>query len=679
MRLRFLLPAFLFVGTIVALAQTNSTAKPASGFSIDNIDKTLDPCVDFYQYACGNWLKTAEIPPDQSSWVSFVELDERNLVTMHDILEKASANNPGRTAVEQKIGDFYESCMDEKTVDTKGIDSLKPELDRIAAAGDKQALMDAIARVHLMGPNPLFNFYSNSDLHNADQVIAYLDQGGLSLPDRDYYIKNDARMTEMRKHLAEYVTQTFVLAGQSRAQAAESAQTVLRIETALAQDSMDRTIRRDPHTRDHKMTRDAAVALAPNFHLDQYFSAIGTPNFSEMNVSNPDFFQKVNGVVASESLDSLKIYVTWHLLREAAPWLSQPFVDANFKMRQALTGQKEIQQRWKRCVELTDQSLGEALGQKYVEVTFGPDAKQRMLKMVAALEKSLDEDINGLPWMTAETKKQADLKLQAIRNKIGYPDVWRDYSSLTIVRGDLLGNFLRANEFESKRELAKIGKPLDRNEWGMTPPTVNAYYSPAYNEIVFPAGILQPPFFDKNMDDAVNMGGIGLVIGHELTHGFDDQGRKYDPQGNLHDWWTAEDGKEFEQRVSCVANEYSNFVAVDDLKLNGRLTLGENTADNGGARIALMALEHMIADDKTGKEGQKIDGYTPEQRFFLGFGRVWCEKRRPEYERVQVTVNPHSTGQWRVDGVVQNMPEFQKAWGCKAGQPMVSANACHVW
>jgi len=588
MRLYFLLPAFLFVATIVACAQTDSTAKLAPGFSIDNIDKTLDPCVDFYQYACGNWLKTAEIPPDQSSWVSFVELDERNLVTLHDILEKASANNPGRTAVEQKIGDFYESCMDEKSVDAKGIDSLKPELNRIAAAADKQALMDAVARVHLMGPDALFNFYSRSDLHNADQVIAYLDQGGLSLPDRDYYIKNDARMTEMRKHLVEYVTQVFVLAGQSPTQAAESAQTVLRIETALAQASMDRTVRRDPHTRDHKMTRDAAVALAPNFHLDQYFSAIGAPNFSEMNVSNPDFFKQVNGVVASESLDGLKTYVSWHLLREGAPWLSQPFVEANFKMRQALTGQKEIQQRWKRCVELTDQSLGEALGQKYVEVTFGPDAKQRMLKVVAALEKSLDEDIQGLPWMTGETKKQAELKLQAIRNKIGYPDVWRDYSSLTIVRGDLLGNFLRANEFESKRELAKIGKPLDRNEWGMTPPTVNAYYSPPYNEIVFPAGILQPPFFDKNMDDAVNMGGIGLVIGHELTHGFDDQGRKYDPQGNLHDWWTPEDGKEFEQRVSCVANEYSNFVAVDDLKLNGRLTLGENTADNGGARIALM-------------------------------------------------------------------------------------------
>jgi len=679
MRIHRLLPAFLLLGTIFAWTQTDSTAKPGPGFSIDNIDKTLDPCVDFYQYACGNWLKSAEIPADQSSWASFVELDERNLLTLRDILEKASVNDPGRNATEQKIGDFYGSCMDEKAVDAKGLESLKPELDRISAVNDKTALIDAVARVHLIGPNPLFNFFSSPDLHNADQVIAYIDQGGLSLPDRDYYIKDDARMTDMRKHLVEYVTQVFVLSGQSSTQAAVSAQTVLRIETALAKASMDRTVRRDPRTRDHKMTRDAAETLAPNFYLERYFAAASTPSFLELNVSNPDFFKQVNGVVESESLDSLKTYVSWHLLRESAPWLSQPFVEANFKMRQALTGQKEIKARWKRCVEVTDQSLGEALGQKYVELTFGADGKQRMLKMVDALEKSLDEDIQGLPWMTPETKKQAKLKLQAIRNKIGYPDVWRDYSSLAIVRGDLLGNFLRANEFESKREIAKIGKPLDRKEWGMTPPTVNAYYSGSYNEIVFPAGILQPPFFDKNMDDAVNFGGIGLVIGHELTHGFDDQGRKYDPQGNLRDWWTAEDGKEFEKRVSCVADEYSNFVAVDDLKLNGRLTLGENTADNGGARIALMALEHMIADDKTGKEGQKIDGYTPEQRFFLGFARVWCEKRRPEYERMQVTINPHSPGNWRVDGVVQNMPEFQKAWGCKVGQPMVSANACHVW
>jgi putative endopeptidase len=394
---------------------------------------------------------------------------------------------------------------------------------------------------------------------------------------------------------------------------------------------------------------------------------------------NPDFFRQVNSVVESESLDSLKTYVNWQMLDAASPWLSQPFVDANFKLRQALTGQKEIQARWKRCVSATDRALGEALGQRYVEVTFGADGKQRMLKMVDALEKSLDDDIGNLPWMTADTKKQAKLKLAAIRNKIGYPDKWRDYSKLTIVRGDLMGNFLRANEFESKRDIHKIGKPLDRNEWGMTPPTVNAYYSGSYNEIVFPAGILQPPFFDKKMDDAVNFGGIGIVIGHELTHGFDDQGRKYDPEGNLRDWWTEQDGKEFEKRVSCVADEYSGFTAVDDLKLNGRLTLGENTADNGGARISYNALEHVIAEDKTGKAAKPIDGFTPEQRFFLGFARVWCEKQRPEFARMRVSVDPHSPGKYRIDGVVQNMPEFEKAWGCKAGQPMVSANACHVW
>ncbi|HEV3236502.1 MAG TPA: M13 family metallopeptidase, partial [Gemmataceae bacterium] len=387
----------------------------------------------------------------------------------------------------------------------------------------------------------------------------------------------------------------------------------------------------------------------------------------------------VNGVLESEPLDALKTYVSWHVLNAAAPWLSQLFVDANFKLQQMLTGQEQIQARWKRCVNLTDRELGEALGQRYVDVTFGPESKQRMLKMVDALEKSLDEDIHALSWMSDETKKQAKVKLEAIRNKIGYPEVWRDYSSVVIKPNDLLGNVERANAFEAKRQIAKIDKPLDRQEWGMTPPTVNAYYSSSFNEIVFPAGILQPPFFDKAMDDAVNFGGIGLVIGHELTHGFDDQGRKFDPQGNLHDWWTEQDGKEFEKRASCIADEYSNFVAVDDLKLNGKLTLGENTADNGGARVALAALERMIADDKAEKEGQKIDGYTPEQRFFLGFGRVWCEKRRPEVARLRVLTDPHSPGKYRVNGVVQNMPEFQKAWGCKASQPMVAENACHVW
>jgi putative endopeptidase len=679
MRMFGFLAVLSLFASVSVLAQTSS-AKPGPGFSLDNIDKTVDPCVDFYQYACGNWIKNSEIPADQSRWGSFTELDERNMDIERGILEKAEAGGAGRDAVDQRIGDLYGSCMDEKSVDAKGISSLKPELDRIAAVQDKAALIDEIAHVHLVGPNPLFNFYSASDLHNADQVIAYIDQGGLSLPDRDYYLKDDnPKMKEMRLHLVEYVTQSFVLASQTPEQAANSAQAVLRIETALARASMDRTSRRDPKNLDHKMSREEAVALGPDFYLSRYFAAVGAPNFTQINVTNPDFFRQVNAVLESESLDSLKTYVSWHVLNAAEPWLSQPFVEANFKFRQNLTGQKEIQARWKRCVSLTDRELGEALGERYVDATFGPEGKQRMLKMVDALETSLAEDIQDLSWMSAETKKQAKVKLDAIRNKIGYPDVYRDYSSVVIKSGDLLGNISRTNEFESKREIAKIDKPLDRKEWGMTPPTVNAYYSGSFNEIVFPAGILQPPFFDKSLDDAVNFGGIGLVIGHELTHGFDDQGRKFDPQGNLHDWWTEQDGKEFEKRVSCVADEYSNFVAVDDLKLNGRLTLGENTADNGGARIALMALEHMIAEDKTGKESQKIDGYTPEQRFFLGFGRVWCEKRRPETARVRVLTDPHSPGKYRVDGVVQNMPEFQKAWGCKAGQPMVAENACHVW
>jgi endothelin-converting enzyme/putative endopeptidase len=677
MYFRWLLLVITVFWTAVVLAQSVPVSKPAAGFSVDNIDKSTEPCTDFYQYACGNWLKNSEIPADQSEWISFNEIYERNLVTLRGILEKAAVDGPGRSPVEQKVGDYYSACVDEKAADAKGLDPLKPELDRIAAVKDKGALMEAIARVQLVGPNPLFNFYSSSDLHNADMVIAYIDQGGLTLPDRDYYVKDDAAKVEMRKHLIDYVTQMFILAGQTSQQAADAAQTVLRIETALAKASMDRTLRRDPKVRDHKLGRDQAVALAPNFSLNRYFSAMGAPAFSELNVSNPDFFKQVNAVIESEPLEAWKTYVSWHLLNAAAPWLSKPFVDTNFKMQQYLTGQARIQERWKRCVDATDGALGEALGQKYVEQTFGADGKQRMLKMVDALEKALDQDIKGLPWMSDDTKKQAKIKLEAIRNKIGYPEVWRDYSTLTIQRGDLIGNFLRANEFESRRQIAKIGKPLDRNEWGMTPPTVNAYYSGSRNEIVFPAGILQPPFFDKSMDDAINFGAIGSVIGHELTHGFDDQGRKFDPEGNLRDWWTEADGKEFEKRASCIADEYSGFTAIDDLKLNGRLTLGENTADNGGARIALMALKDLLAE--TGKSEQKIDGYTPEQRYFLGFGRAWCDQRRPEYSRTLVSVDSHSPGRFRVNGVVENMPEFQQAWGCKAGQAMVKENACRVW
>ena len=682
MRVPRLVLAFLILIPAFGFSQTASTTKPGPGFSIDNIDKSIDPCVDFFQYSCGNWIKNSEIPPDQSQWVSFTELHERNMEIEHGILEKAAAGGAQRNAIDQKIGDLYGSCMDEKAVDSKGITALKAELDRIGAVQDKKSLIGEIAHLRMLGVNSLLSFYSNSDMHNADQVIAYIDQGGLSLPDRDYYLKDTGKNKDVRQALSEYISTAFTQAakdGNDGSTGAQAADTVLRIETELAKAQMDRTARRDPKNRDHKMSREDAVALGPNFYLDHYFQGVNAPAFKELNVTNPDFFREINSVLESESLDSLKTYVRWHLLHAAAPWLSKPYVDADFKFQQTLTGQKEMPARWKRCVNLVDRELGEALGQRYVEVAFPPESKARMLKMVDALEKSLDNDIQNLSWMSADTKKQAKVKLDAIRNKIGYPSVWRDYSSVVIKPGDLLGNVQRANEFEAKRQINKIDKPLDRKEWGMTPPTVNAYYSPSFNEIVFPAGILQPPFFDPKMDDAVNFGGIGLVIGHELTHGFDDQGRKFDPLGNYHDWWTKQDGEEFEKRVSCVANEYSNFVAVDDLKLNGRLTLGENTADNGGARIALAALEQMIAADKTGKEAQKIEGYTPEQRFFLGFGRVWCEKSRPEVVRMRVVVDPHSPGKYRVDGTVQNMPEFQKAWGCKAGQPMVAENACHVW
>lgn len=677
---RFLLALpVLFLLTLALQAQTASGNQASSGINLDNIDKSVEPCTDFFQYACGSWLKKTEIPPDRSRWGSFDELHERNITILKGILEKASADDAGRSADQQKIGDYYESCMDEKTVNSEGLDPLKPELARIAAVSNKEGLMKVAAHDFMIGPNPFFSFYANSDLHNANEVIAYIDQGGLTLPDRDYYIKDDARMVEMRKNFVDYMTEVFTLTGQTPEQAAASAQTVLRIETELAKAAMDRTLRRDPKSQDHKMSREDALKLAPNFYLNAYFEETGAPHFTELNVANPDFFKQVNTVLENEPLQDLKTYMTWQLLNTAAPWLSQPYVEANFKLRQKLTGQKEIQARWKRCVNLVDSGIGEALGKEYVDATFGADGKARMLKMVNELEAALAEDIQTLPWMTDTTKKQAEIKLKAIDNKIGYPDKWRDYSNLKIQRGNLLQDYFAAGEFESKRQMAKIDKPLDRNEWQMTPPTVNAYYDPSYNEIVFPAGILQPPFFDKNADEAVNFGAIGMVIGHELTHGFDDQGRQFDPQGNLHDWWTPQDAAEFEKRTDCEVKEYGSFVPVDDLKLNGKLTLGENTADNGGERIALMALKNVIAKDPNDPAGRTIDGYTPEQRFFLGTGAEWCEKRRPEYNRMMVTVDPHSPGKFRVNGVMQNMPEFEKAWGCKAGQAMVSENACRVW
>lgn len=660
--------------------ESKPVSRPKS-FDIDALDKSVDPCTDFYEYACGTWRKKNPIPPDQARWGRFNELAEYNRQLLHDILEKASANDPKRSPVIQKIGDFYQSCMDEQAVDAKGSVPLKPALDRIAAIHDRASLMDAVAYLQSNGVNVLFGFRSMPDLHDASMEVANVAQGGLGLPDRDYYLATDAKSKEMRDKYQAHVAKMLGLLGDNEATANKEADAVMAIESKLAQASMERVKMRDPKNRDHKMKLSELVTLAPNFEFQRFFEDTGAPKFDQVNVIAPDFFQQTNAALQSIPLDDWKTYLRWHLVRTDAPVLSKPFVDENFDFYgKTLNGQQVLQARWKRCVQMTDNLLGEALGQPYVAENFGGDAKQRMLNMVDALETALGADIHDLPWMTPETKKQAEIKLKAITNKIGYPDKWRDYSTVKIIRGDLLGNTERARSFEVHRVLNKIGKPLDKKEWGMTPPTVNAYYNPAENDINFPAGILQPPFFDRSADEDINYGGIGVVIGHELTHGFDDQGSKFDAVGNLTNWWTPADREEFDKRTTCVADEYSSFVPVDDLHLNGRLTLGENTADNGGLRIALMALNAARAREKSdARDNQTIEGFTPEQRFFLGYAQIWCENRTPESERLQIKTDPHSPGRFRVNGTMPNNPDFAKAFGCKAGQKMVSENACRVW
>jgi putative endopeptidase len=665
-----------FLLTATAFTQNINGPESASGLDPNTLDKTVDPCVDFFQYACGRWVATHPIPPDRPMWGSSMELVQRNQEILRVILEKASIDDPGRTPVEQKIGDFYYACMDEKTVDAKGFDPIKPELRRIDALSDKQGLPAEVVRLNRQGVGVWFAFGSSPDPKNSTMDIGDADQGGLGLPDRDYYLKDDAKSMELRAAYVKHVVAMLQLIGETPEKAGADAHAILAFETLLAKGSLDVVARRDPDNLYHKLTVAQLKALCPFIDWTAYFESVGAPNIGSLNVDVPDFFRALNAAVAATSLDDLKAYLKWHVVHAEAADLARPFVDENFAFYgKALTGTTQLQPRWKRCVEFTDNALGEALGQKYVDQTFGAEGKERTLKMVHAIEKAMDEDLGQLSWMRPETKKAAYEKLEAVANKIGYPDKWRDYSTVHIARDDFAGDALRATEFEVHRDLNKIGAPVDRGEFGMTPPTVNAYYNPLENNINFPAGILQPPFYSNTADDAVNFGAVGSVIGHELTHGFDDQGRKFDAQGNLRDWWTKADADAFEKRAQCLIDEYSKFKPVDDVHLNGKLTLGENTADNGGIRLAFTAL----MDTLDGKPGKAVDGFTPEQQFFLGYARSWCGKRTEEFDRMLAQVDPHSPEKFRVNGVLENFPEFQKAFACKVGQPMVAAPACRVW
>jgi putative endopeptidase len=663
-------------------AAAPAVAKPAGAFDTGSLDRAVDPCVDFYQFACGGWRQANPVPPDQVRWGRFNELQERNRGWLHQILETARDAARPRSPIEAQVGDFYAACMDETGIEAQGIKPLVPILAAVDRVQSKAELFRLLGEHEASGLPGLFRFGSAPDLHDSTRTIATIGQGGTSLPDRDDYLKTDAKSQEKRAKFLEHVARMLTLVGEDAQQAKADAETVLRIETGLANAQLDRVSLRDPKNRDNPMRTDELARLAPAFDFASYFKATGAPVFERLNVSSKKFFQEGNAVVEKTPLADWKTYLRWHVVRDAAPRLGAALVQEDFAFnRQFLQGARELEPRWKRCVQATDAGLGEALGQLYVEKTFGAEGKARMRLMIEALTAALREDIQDLAWMTPETKAKALAKLSAVGTaKVGYPGQWKDYSSVVVKRDDYFGDALRADVFEIRRAQARIDKPTDRTLWGMTPPTVNAYYTAANNEIVFPAGILQPPFFDRQADDALNFGGIGVVIGHEFTHGFDDQGSKFDAQGNFENWWTPADLAAFQQRTDCFEKEYEGFVTVKDatngdVHLNGRLTLGENTADNGGLRVAYMALQKALA----GKPRPAIDGFTPEQRFFLGFANVWCQNVTEQAARQLAQVDPHSPGAFRVDGSVVNSPEFRQAFGCKVGQPMAPENTCRAW
>jgi predicted metalloendopeptidase len=647
-------------------------------FDVANLDRTCKPCDDFYQFAVGGWLKANPIPAEFPMWGSFITLADKNQQSLHGILETAAANSSAAAGSnEQKIGDFYASCMDTKAIDAEGVKPISGELASIEAIHDTASLIDTGGHLQTKGVGVLFNYGSDQDFRDSSKVIGEANQGGLTLPDRDYYTRDDDDSKKLRQQFVEHMTKMFVLTGDSQEKAAAQANTILTIETSLAKGSMTNVERRDPEKIYHKMSLADAQALTPHLSWDNYFQAVGSPKLTEINISQPDFFKALDGLLTSVSLTDWKTYYRWQLINRSAALLSDPFVQENFAFNgRILTGSKEIRPRWKRCTSATDQQLGEALGQVYVQKYFPPEAKARALDLVHNLLAALRDDLQTLPWMSPATRKAAVEKLEAFTIKIGYPDKWRDYSALKIDRSAYVQNVFRAAQFEDARDLAKIGKPVDRGEWGMTPPTVDAYDNPQLNEIVFPAGILQPPFYDPKRDDAYNYGGIGAVIGHEITHGFDDQGAQFDPHGNLKNWWTPEDLKSFQERGECVAKQFDGYEVDKGLHENGKLVEGESIADLGGITLAYAAFQKSLH----GKPAEKdANGFTPEQRFFLGYAENWAVNIRPELARLQTNTDPHPLPKFRANGPLSNMADFAKAFGCKKGDAMVRAQVCKIW
>ena len=676
--------AFLLLyGAVLAQNQpAQSSSEPSMPYTpsldVNSMDKSIDPCVDFYQYSCGGWEKNNPIPPDQTSWDVYAKLYQDNLVFLRGILEQASSQSD-RDAVTQKIGDFYGACMDEPQVEKHGLAAVRPDLDAIARLRTAKELTPLIARLQFAyGRTILFSEGSTQDPDNSEQQIAEIDQGGLGLPDRDYYIKDDAKSKETRERYVEHVQKVFELMGEPTATAKKDANTVMRMETALAKAQLSRVDRRDPYKLKHKMKIEELSKIAPNFNWVTYYRDLKYPGFEILNVAPPDYFREVNRQLVSEPVANWKTYLRFHVVDSFSPYMSSKFVDENFAFyRKYLRGAKEQQPRWKRCVQYTDRNLGEALGQVYVAKVFSPELKASTLDMVRRIEDAMGERIRSLDWMSPETKEQALTKLAGIRNKIGYPDKWRDYSTVTIAKNDFAGDVQRATEFERRRDINKVGQPVDRGEWDMSPPTVNAYYNPQMNDINFPAGVLQPPLYDAKVDDAPNYGDTGGTIGHELTHGFDDEGSQFDAKGNLKNWWTKDDREKFDARTKCVEDQYAQYVVVDDIHINSKLTLGEDAADLGGEILAYIAWKGAT---KT-KELTPIDGLTPDERFFVGFAQWACANERPEEMRVRAVTDPHSPAKYRINGVVVNMPEFSQAFSCKAGQPMVNPpdKVCKVW